>query len=100
MRCLLDDGDLLQFSKYLFETDAFRAVYKDRFVYQCSSCNLKQVNFEAIDNSALDQYYKRSYRLSSGVGVDTTDQANPFYRLFGIQRGVSVASSSQFGRPA
>jgi SAM-dependent methyltransferase len=55
--------------KYDFKSDAFRKVYSDLHVYDCTGCRLRQTDVSKVDDAALSLYYRLEYRAVARIGV-------------------------------
>jgi 2-polyprenyl-3-methyl-5-hydroxy-6-metoxy-1,4-benzoquinol methylase len=64
--------------RYEFKSKAFRQVYRDGAVYFCTVCGLNQVDVSKIDDLALTQYYRSTYRPLAMIGIG--DAGHGWYR--------------------
>lgn len=87
MQCVIDGGSLRTFAPYVFKSKVFRSIYRDRSVYKCTICGLRQVNVEQVDNDALTRYYEHDYRNVAKIGVASSRAQHLYYKA----RGTALA---------
>jgi SAM-dependent methyltransferase len=76
--CVSCGHSLRVFRRYEFKSDAFRNVYRDRYVYNCVACGLTQADVSKVDEPALLQYYRAEYRAVARIGIG--DPGHQWYR--------------------
>ena len=89
-RCVTFSSPLRIQRRYVFESDAFRRIYKGREVYRCETCNLSQVDTARVDDAALTEYYRDDYRKVGSAG-----RLNEATRQWHLKRGEALADLAQ-----
>ncbi|MDG5747276.1 class I SAM-dependent methyltransferase [Qipengyuania sp. XHP0207] len=80
MKCVVDNGALAPFSKYNFKSNIFKNVYKDKFVYKCEKCGLRQADVSKVNEDALLRYYAYDYRNVAKIAVELNEGSSPWYQ--------------------
>ena len=88
--CVTCSGPLRTQRRYVFESEAFRAIYTDRDVYRCEACNLSQVDTARVDDLALTEYYREDYRKVGSAG-----RLNEATLQWYLKRGEALAELAQ-----
>lgn len=79
MPCLSCGEQISPLRKYKFKSQAFKNVYKDRYIYRCRNCSLKQADISNVNESLLIDYYRSAYRQIAKI-VKITDVSIPYYK--------------------
>lgn len=92
--CVTCSASLRFQRRYVFESDAFRRIYKGSDVYRCEVCNLSQVDTAKVDDAALTTYYREDYRKVGSAG-----RLNDATRQWYLKRGNALAELARCHAP-
>ncbi len=83
-QCLLCDGNLVFFREYIFKTEEFKEIYKDKSVYRCNNCGLVQIDISKVTDADLTEYYRYAYRNIAKITSIKSEASKLMYTARGI----------------